>query len=137
MAKSTPRNTQRRPKRAEPETRRDDTQDVDESLAGDTVSGDLAGDDTTATARALDMDSSAGDLDTDETDDAGDAAERLAASEELDEETSEELGVDNIVGPLEAGVGGGLDEQEEARLGVTDEEIEQKAGEIARKARRR
>ena len=77
------------------------------------------------------------DLDTIEAEDVSEAAERLALGDDLDDETREELGVDNIVGPLEAGIGGGLDEQEEARLGVTDEEIAEKAEEIARHAHRR
>ena len=77
------------------------------------------------------------DLDTEEAEDISDAAIRLATDDELDEETSEDLGVDSIVGPLEAGLGGGLDQQEEAQLGITDEEIAAKAEKIARKARRR
>ncbi len=85
----------------------------------------------------LDLDPGGIDLDTEEAEDISEAAERLALGDELDDETREELGVDNIVGPLEAGVGGGLDEQEEARLGITDEEIAAKAEEIARHARRR
>jgi hypothetical protein len=35
-----------------------------------------------------------------------------------------DLGADRIVGAEEAGLGGGLDQAEEALLGVTDEEIE-------------
>jgi hypothetical protein len=35
-----------------------------------------------------------------------------------------EYGVDRVVGPADAGLGGGLDEAEEAQLGVTDEELE-------------
>jgi len=76
-------------------------------------------------------------LDTEEAEDSSDAAEWLATDDRLDEETSEDLGVDSIVGPLEAGLGGGLDQQEEAQLGITDEEIAAKAADIARKARRR
>lgn len=34
-----------------------------------------------------------------------------------------DTGFDRIVGPDEAGLGGGLDQAEEARLGVTDEEL--------------
>lgn len=52
-----------------------------------------------------------------------DDLERLSAGGELDEDSREELGVDNVVGPAEAGIGGGLDEEEEARAGITDEEI--------------
>jgi hypothetical protein len=35
-----------------------------------------------------------------------------------------EYGVDRVVGPEDAGLGGGLDEAEEAQLGITDEELE-------------
>src|SRR5690606_94823 len=76
-------------------------------------------------------------LDTEETDDTSAAAERIAtAGGEIDEEMREELRVDNVVGPFEAGLGEGLDQQEEAELGITDEEIAEKAEAIARKARR-
>jgi hypothetical protein len=37
---------------------------------------------------------------------------------------STEIGVDRIVTAEEAGLGGGLDQAEEALLGITDEEIE-------------
>jgi hypothetical protein len=66
------------------------------------------------------------DVDFDESGDTIPAAELLAAGGEIDDELSEELGVDNIVGPLEAGLGSGLDQAEEARAGITDEEIARK-----------
>lgn len=66
----------------------------------------------------------------DETSDAGELAEWLVRGNEPDEEISEDYGIDNVVGPMEAGLGGGLDQAEEARAGVTDEEI------AARKARK-
>ncbi|WP_129648076.1 hypothetical protein [Peristeroidobacter agariperforans] len=34
-----------------------------------------------------------------------------------------DIGFDRVVGPDEAGLGGGLDQAEEAQLGVTDEEL--------------
>jgi hypothetical protein len=34
-----------------------------------------------------------------------------------------DTGFDRIVGPEEAGLGGGLDQAEEAQLGITDEEL--------------
>ena len=37
---------------------------------------------------------------------------------------SEAADTDRVVGPEEAGLGGGLDQAEEARLGKTDEQIE-------------
>lgn len=38
-------------------------------------------------------------------------------------QTGGDTGFDRIVGPEEAGLGGGLDQAEEARLGITDEEL--------------
>jgi hypothetical protein len=38
-----------------------------------------------------------------------------------------DTGFDRIIGPDEAGLGGGLDQAEEARLGVTDEELAEMA----------
>jgi hypothetical protein len=38
-----------------------------------------------------------------------------------------DTGFDRVVGPDEAGLGGGLDQAEEARLGVTDEELAERA----------
>jgi hypothetical protein len=37
-----------------------------------------------------------------------------------------EIATDRVVGEKEAGLGGGLDEAEEAILGITDEELEEK-----------
>jgi hypothetical protein len=42
-----------------------------------------------------------------------------------------DIGFDRVVGADEAGLGGGLDQAEEAQLGVTDEEIEQRLRERA------
>jgi hypothetical protein len=39
-----------------------------------------------------------------------------------------DIGFDRIVGADGAGLGGGLDQAEEARLGITDEEIEEELG---------
>ena len=48
-----------------------------------------------------------------------------------------DIETDRIVGAEEAGLGGGLDEAEEAQLGVTDEELaQQRARRRARNARR-
>lgn len=40
-----------------------------------------------------------------------------------------DIGFDRVVGADEAGLGSGLDQAEEAQLGVTDEEIEQRVRE--------
>ena len=49
--------------------------------------------------------------------------ERLDVEETGDE--TEELALDRVVGSREAGLGGGLDQAEEAQLGITDEELAQ------------
>jgi hypothetical protein len=41
--------------------------------------------------------------------------------------TGGDIGFDRVVGADEAGLGGGLDQAEEARLGVTDEELAERA----------
>lgn len=46
------------------------------------------------------------------------------ASLEADVEPDSDIGADRIVSADEAGLGGGLDQAEEALLGVTDEEID-------------
>jgi len=49
--------------------------------------------------------------------DAGGTGERVTAGRRSRAELHDELGADRVVGPGEAGLGGGLDEAEEARLG--------------------
>lgn len=56
----------------------------------------------------------------------------LGADETSGEDESElrvggDIGFDRVVRPEEAGLGGGLDQAEEARLGVTDEELAEMA----------
>jgi hypothetical protein len=50
-------------------------------------------------------------------------SERMMAGQEPEVSIGSDIGLDRIVGPEEAGLGGGLDQAEEARLGITDEEI--------------
>lgn len=59
----------------------------------------------------------------DSTSDRRGTGERLDV-EDLGDET-EELALDRIVSAREAGLGGGLDQAEEAQLGITDEELEE------------
>jgi hypothetical protein len=66
--------------------------------------------------------SNLGDMDTA---DQEDLDERRLAGEEADVHIGGDIGTDRIVGADEAGLGGGLDQAEEARLGITDEEIEE------------
>jgi hypothetical protein len=60
---------------------------------------------------------------------ADDASDRNGTGERMDVEDdvrgAEDLEMDRIVGSNEAGLGGGLDQAEEAQLGITDEELEQ------------
>jgi hypothetical protein len=59
----------------------------------------------------------------DSTSDRQGTGERLDVEEAGDD--TEELALDRVVGSREAGLGGGLDQAEEAQLGVTDEELEE------------
>jgi hypothetical protein len=56
-------------------------------------------------------------------------SDRQGTGERLDVEDTgddtEELALDRVVGAREAGLGGGLDQAEEAQFGVTDEELEE------------
>jgi len=56
--------------------------------------------------------------------DAGGTGERVTVGRAPQSERHDEAGVDRVVGSEEAGLGGGLDQAEEARLGKTDEEIQ-------------
>ena len=59
----------------------------------------------------------------DSTSDRQGTGERLDVEDTGDE--TEELALDRVVGSHDAGLGGGLDQAEEAQLGVTDEELEE------------
>lgn len=61
----------------------------------------------------------------DDSSDAQGTGERLTAGDEPDVRIGSDIGLDRVVGPEEAGLGGGLDQAEQARLGITDEEIEE------------
>jgi hypothetical protein len=69
-------------------------------------------------------DADIGDMDTSDEEDLN---ERVLAGEEADVHIGGDISPDRIVGADEAGLGGGLDQAEEARLGITDEEIEEMA----------
>lgn len=58
----------------------------------------------------------------DSTSDRNGTGERASVENEAD--AASDIGVDGVVRARQAGLGGGLDQAEEARLGVTDEEIE-------------
>jgi hypothetical protein len=58
--------------------------------------------------------------------DDGGTGERATAGRNPQSEVHNERGVDRVVDSSEAGLGGGLDQAEEGRLGVKDEEIVKK-----------
>jgi len=65
-----------------------------------------------------------GDREMDDTSDAEGTGEHLTGGPEPDVHANSDRGFDRVVDASEAGLGGGLDQAEEARLGKTDEEIE-------------
>jgi hypothetical protein len=72
---------------------------------------------------ARDAGASLGDLGADDTSDRNGTGEHLTAGKEPDVRIGADIAPDRIVGPEEAGLGGGLDQAEEAQMGVTDEEL--------------
>jgi hypothetical protein len=60
----------------------------------------------------------------DSTSDRNRTGERGSVENDADLEGEADISADNIVDAEDAGLGGGLDQAEEAQLGVTDEEIE-------------
>jgi hypothetical protein len=58
--------------------------------------------------------------------DAGGTGERVTVGKAPKSELHDERAPDRVVGADEAGLGTGLDQAEEAQLGVTDEELEAK-----------
>lgn len=60
----------------------------------------------------------------DNTSDRHGTGERASVEEDAGEEAGADIAADDIVDADEAGLGGGLDQAEEAQLGVTDEEIQ-------------
>jgi hypothetical protein len=92
----------------------DDMLGLDRGTNEDTEGGHLA---------APDAGASLGDLGGDETSDEVGTGEHLTAGKEPDVRIGGDIAADRIVGPEEAGLGGGLDQAEEAVLGVTDEEL--------------
>jgi hypothetical protein len=64
----------------------------------------------------------------DDTSDRAGTGERLSADPAEDVHPDADIGFDRIVSESEAGLGGGLDQAEEAQLGITDEELEEEIG---------
>jgi hypothetical protein len=68
-----------------------------------------------------------GDREMDDTSDAEGTGEHLTGGPEPDVHANTDRGFDRVVGADEAGLGGGLDQAEEAQQGVTDEELAARA----------
>src|SRR5690349_1438061 len=92
----------------------DDLLGLDRGTNEDSEGGQLSADDPGA---------SLGDLDADDMSDSVGTGEHLTAGREPDVRIGGDIAPDRIVGPEEVGLGGGLDQAEEAQLGVTDEEL--------------
>ena len=60
----------------------------------------------------------------DSTTDRQGTGERATVGSEFEVNTGADITADRVVASDEAGLGGGLDQAEEAQLGITDEEIE-------------
>lgn len=70
---------------------------------------------------------SIGDLNMDDNSDRYGTGEHLTAGKDPRLDVNADRGVDRVVRGEDAGLGGGLDQAEEAQLGMTDEEIEREA----------
>ena len=64
----------------------------------------------------------------DDTSDREGTGERASVDPGIDTRTDTDIGFDRVVDASEAGLGGGLDQAEEAQLGITDEEIAAELG---------
>jgi hypothetical protein len=92
----------------------DDLLGLDRGTTEDSEGGHLS---------ASDAGASIGDLGADDTSDRNGTGEHLTAGKEPDIRVANDIAPDRIVGAEEAGLGGGLDQAEEAQLGITDEEL--------------
>jgi hypothetical protein len=72
-----------------------------------------------------DSGASVGDLGMDDNSDRYGTGERLTAGKEPRVRVDGDRDTDRVVGADEAGLGDGLDQAEEARLGITDEELDE------------
>ena len=88
---------------------------------------DSEGGDASGTAGA-----SIGDLDLDSDSDSGGTGERMTAAKDPSIGSQPDIGFDRVIDASEAGLGSGLDQAEEAQLGMTDEELHAAANQAAR-----
>lgn len=111
----------------------------DSSDSGSDMAGPgLVGDDVLRLGRGTNQDSemgkdnvadggpSVGDLGMDDTSDRSGTGEHLTAGKEPKVRVNADRDADRVVGPEEAGLGGGMDQAEEARTGRTDEQSRKK-----------
>jgi hypothetical protein len=59
----------------------------------------------------------------DSTSDRQGTGERASVENDAEADAAADISADDIVGATEAGLGGGLDQAEEAQLGITDEQL--------------
>ena len=97
----------------------DDAIALDRGTNEDTEAGD---------ASTADAGPSVGDVDMDSNSDRFGTGERRAAGKDPRAPAGNDVDTDEVVGPVGAGLGGGLDQAEEAQIGITDEEIEAELG---------
>ena len=84
-----------------------------------------------------DAGASVGDVGMDDNSDRYGTGERMAAGKEPRMRVDGDYDADRIVDAEEAGLGGGLDQAEEAQLGITDEEVSQQTAAKARESSRK
>jgi len=85
------------------------------------------------TVGKIEAGASVGDREMDDNSDKDGTGEHLTAGKEPRMRPNQDRDVDRVVGPGEAGLGGGLDQAEEAQLGTTDEELERSDRGLRRK----
>ena len=95
----------------------DDALDLDRGTNQDSEAGNR---------NVADAGASIGDIDMDDNSDRFGTGERSAAGKDV--RSNADRDTDRIVGGDEAGLGGGLDQAEEAQLGITDEDLDAAAG---------
>jgi hypothetical protein len=108
-----------------------DTSDSGSDMAGPGMVGDDAvhldrgtnEDPEGGTVGKIEAGASVGDREMDDTSDASGTGEHLTAGKEPRGRTNADRDTDRVVKGDEAGLGGGLDQAEEAERGVTDEEL--------------
>ena len=111
-----------------------DTSDSGSDMAGPGLVGDDAlhldrgtnEDPEGGTVGKIEAGASVGDREMDDTSDASGTGEHLTAGKEPRARLDKDRDTDRVVGSDEAGLGGGLDQAEEAQRGVTDEELARK-----------